>query len=204
MPFANTSIEKIKQELTLQIRLGLRFLETIIKRRILNDFLHTKNEERVTEGNYSLEGEVSINTHLSGLKAHLWSQVGAAVILIIYTLLLWSVSQTGYIRLELAVLLVVIPLECTAIVCALLTLRRARPEYLGAWVMLGLFRIIIGFQLPRISWVYYGLEPPPVTAIPMPTLGIAEVLLGCFTLFSVFLTRHAYETLTLVQKPELG
>jgi hypothetical protein len=135
-----------------------------------------------------LEGEDSINTRSSGLKAHLWSQVVAAIILIIYTLLLWSVSQTAYIRLELVVPLVVIPLECTATVCGLLTLRRARPEYLGAWVMLGLFRIIIGFQLPRISWVYYGT----ITAIPMPTLGPAEVLLGSFTLFSVFLTRHAY------------
>ncbi|MFX0078355.1 MAG: hypothetical protein ACFE8O_03865 [Candidatus Hermodarchaeota archaeon] len=142
-----------------------------------------------------MENEGFVNTRSSGLKAHLWSQIGAAVILIIYTLLLWSTSQTGNMRLELAVPLVVIPLECIAIVCALLTLRSARPEYLGAWVMLGLFRIIIGFQLPQISWVYHGLEPPPVTAIPMPTLGIAENLLGCFTLFSVFLTRHAYETL---------
>ena len=138
-----------------------------------------------------MEGEGSINTRSSGLKAYLWSQVGAAVTLIIFTLLLWVISQTGDIRLELAVPLVVIPLECVAIVCALLTIKRAGSEYLGAWVMLGLFRIIIVLQLPRISWVYQA----PLTAIPYPTLGIAEVLLGCYTLFSVFLTRHAYETL---------
>jgi hypothetical protein len=126
-----------------------------------------------------------VDSRSLGWGGYVWSQAIAAILLIAYTLLLWLTSQTADLRMELAVPLVVLPLEGAAIVLALFTLQEARREYQGGWAVLGFFRLVLGLQLPQITWSYHGAWGTP-TAIPSPTIAIAELLLGCYTLLWLF------------------
>jgi len=126
------------------------------------------------------------------LVAFIAVQLVAAGTIIPATLVAWASSQTAVYRMSIAVPLIVIPLEGAAAVLALPTFRKPRCQQVGAWLMIGLFRIVISLQLPWIPWRYVGPWPPPPGAIRVLILEPVEFILGLVSFLWVYSLRDVF------------
>ena len=109
-------------------------------------------------------------------------QISAATALTILTLIAYLSSQTDFYQMPPAIPIIMLPVEGAAATLALLALSRSR-HYPGEWVLIGLFRVAIGLQLPFIPWIYTGPLPPPPRATNLLTQGLMiEPAIGVITL----------------------
>ncbi len=133
------------------------------------------------------------NTRSLNLLAYLAVQLVVAVLIMTITFLLWFSSQVTFYRMSLAIPIIVLPLESAVIGLAILTYQKQRCWQLGAWIIIGLFRVVIALQLPFIPWIYMGpWPPPPSSAMQISIIVPAELLIGIFTCLWLYFLRDEF------------
>jgi hypothetical protein len=127
------------------------------------------------------------------LVAFVVIQLVAACSMIAIAFANWISSQVASYRMSLAAPLLVLPVEGITASLAVLTLRRQRCQYLGAWIMVGLVRFVVAFQLPFVPWIYAGpWPPPPSPAFQISLASSAELVLGVLSLIWVYRLRSLF------------